>query len=656
MISVGELRQYMAEELERDRRRKSVRARGRSVEEALRQASLELGLPVGRLEYEIVRRGSKGTLGLGRQDWILLAYEAVRVERAAGGGAGEPSRAEKAGEAQAVPDRPGEVFVHLSTDGVLLKVTKPSGRGERVTERMALDRLAARGVRDYDASLVARVVKHADGDYIKVADFAYNPASQATLSVSIADQEMKAYITTTPPGRGGADLEAEEIASILRSYGVVHGLKEDVIHRFMDSPQYNEKILVAEGDKPENGRDAQIVYNFKVKRDVKLKEKDGKVDFKELDLVQNVEAGQVVARKEPRGEGRAGRTVTGRILPAKQGRDAQIEAGKNVKLSEDSLAALAMINGQVLLVAGKINVEPIYTVEGDVNLKTGNILFLGTVFVKGSVEDGFTVKAAGNIEIMGSVGNSVLDAEGDIIVHQGILGKTHGRVHAGGNLVSKFIEHARAEAEANVVVSDGIIHSYVDANKRIVCQGRRAAIVGGRLRATEEIHAKILGSVAGTETILEVGLDPVRKEQLSVALARKAELEKRLEEMELNLRTLENLKKVLRHLPEDKAKDQEELAAARSKALSELDSVNQVISQIHVHLAELKVVGRVSASDRVFPGVKIFIKNESLAVRNEFKKVTFSLEGKEVRVMRYEPLDQDYARKLESSTHAASAH
>ena len=36
----------------------------------------------------------------------------------------------------------------------------------------------------------------------------------------------------------------------------------------------------------------------------------------------------------------------------------------------------------VLLTAGRLSVEPIYTVEGDVNLKTGNILFLGTVFVK----------------------------------------------------------------------------------------------------------------------------------------------------------------------------------------------------------------------------------------------------------------------------------
>jgi uncharacterized protein (DUF342 family) len=653
LISLDELRQYMTQELEGDRKQKSVRARGRTVDEALGQASLELGLPVGRLEYEIVQRGSKGTLGLGRQDWIILAYEAAREAQAAGKAETREGGPEAAAE-KAV-DRDGEVFVHLSTDGVLLKVVKSIGRGERVSERMAMDKLAARGVRDFDASLVARVVKHADGEYIKVGEFAYNPAAQATLSASIADQEMKAFITASPPGRGGADLEAEEIIAILRSYGVTHGIKEEEIRRFADSPRYNEKVLVAEGDKPENGRDAEIVYNFRVRRDVQLKEKNGRVDFKELDLVQNVEAGQVVARKAPRSEGQPGRTVTGRILPAKAGKDVQIELGKNVKLAEDGLSALAVINGQVLLVGGKINVEPIYTVEGDVNLKTGNILFLGTVFVKGNVEDGFTVKAAGNIEIMGSVGKSVLDAEGDIIVHQGILGKTHGRVHAGGNLVSKFIEHARAEAEANVVVSDGIIHSFVDANKRIICQGRRAAIVGGRLRATEEIHAKILGSVAGTETILEVGLDPVRKEQLSVALSRKGQIEKRLEELELNLRTLENLKKVLQRLPEDKAKDLEELAAARSQALAELDSVNQAIAQVHAYLAELKEVGRVSASDRVFPGVKIFIRQESLAVRNEFRKVTFALEGKEVRVTRYEPLEQDYSRKLEFP-HAATAH
>ena len=474
------------------------------------------------------------------------------------------------------------------------------------------------------------------------------------MTVDILEQEMKATINVSPPGRGGAEASAEEIRGLLRARGVVLGIQEEAIRAFIDHPRYNERVPVAEGIKAVNGRDARVIYNFKVRHDVQLKERNGRIDFKELDLVQNVEAGQVVARKEPREDGTPGQTVTGRILPAKPGRDTAIECGKNVKLSEDGMNAVASINGQVLLVAGRVSVEPIYTVEGDVSLKTGNILFLGTVFVKGNVEDGFTVKAAGNIEVMGSVGKCTLDAEGDIIVHQGILGKSEGRVHAGANLVSKFIEHSRVEAEENVLVSDGIIHSFVDANKRVICQGRRASIVGGRVRATEEIHAKALGSVAGTETILEVGLDPGRKEQLSVALARKGELEKQLEELERNLRTLENLKKVLPALPEDKAKDLAELSDARSQALTELETVNGTVREIDAYLAGLKLVGKVSASDRVFPGVKIFIRNESLTIRNEFRKVTFCLEGKEVRVTRYEPLAPELVRGMES--HAAAAH
>jgi uncharacterized protein (DUF342 family) len=474
------------------------------------------------------------------------------------------------------------------------------------------------------------------------------------MSVDITDMDMRAYITVTPPGPGGADLSFEEIRGLLQSAGVVHGINDEAIHSFIDYPAYNEKIPVAEGTKPQNGADAEIIYNFNVYRDeVQLKEKNGRVDFRELNLVENVEAGQILATKKPPEEGMPGRTVTGKSLPAKPGKNIQIEIGKNVKLSDDGMSAIATINGQVLLIAGKINVEPIYTVEGDVNFKTGNILFLGTVIVKGNVEDGFTVKAAGNIEVMGSVGKCVLDAEGEIIVHQGILGKNEGKVRAGSNLVAKFIENARIDVEENVLVSDGIIHSFVDANKRILCQGKRASIVGGRLRAANEIHAKTLGSVAGTETILEVGIDPKRKEKLSQALRRKEELEKSLEELVRNISTLENLKKVQREFPEDKQKNLSELNDRRSEILRELEETGGMINEINTYLQSIKISGKVSASDRVFPGVKIFIKNESLVVRNEFKNVTFSLENKEIRMIKYEPIDQVFSRRF---AHAASTY
>ena len=653
MITLESVREYMREQLEADRRQKAIKVAAASVEEALRQAAIELAVPIKRLEYEIVTQGAKGMLGVGRKDWVILAYAKRTKEEEAGKEAGA-DRGAKHKEEEVVADRDGEVFVRMTSDGVFLKVTKPTGKGTRAPERRALEKLSLRGVTNFDSNLVSKVVRHADGEYIKVGEYQFNPVSQSTMSVDIADMEMKAYITVTPPGPGGADLSYDEIKGLLHSNGVVHGIKEEVIRTFLDYPSYSEKLLVAEGTKPVNGKDAQIVYNFNVRRDeIQLKEKNGRVDFRELNLVENVESGQILATKKPPEEGAPGRTVTGKILPAKPGRNVQIEIGKNVKLSDDGMSAMATINGQVLLVAGRINVEPVYTVEGDVNFKTGNILFLGTVFVKGNVEDGFTVKAAGNIEIMGSVGKCLLDAEGEVVVHQGILGKNEGKVRAGGNLVAKFIENARVEVDENVLVSDGIIHSLVDANKRVLCQGKRASIVGGRLRAAEEIHAKTLGSVAGTETILEVGIDPKRKEILTKSIGRKGELEKQLEELVRNINTLENLKKVQRAFSEEKQKNLEELNDQRSSILQELEEANKVINEINVYLQSIKLSGKVSASDRVFPGVKVFIKNESLVVRNEFKSVTFCLEGKEIRISKYEPMDQAYARRL---VHAASAH
>jgi uncharacterized protein (DUF342 family) len=55
----------------------------------------------------------------------------------------------------------------------------------------------------------------------------------------------------------------------------------------------------------------------------------------------------------------------------------------------------------------------------------------------------------------------------------------------------------------------------VISNKKIICDGKRATIVGGHLRAADEIHAKTLGSIAGSETILEVGYDPKSRRSCS---------------------------------------------------------------------------------------------------------------------------------------------
>jgi uncharacterized protein len=648
VVTLEQIREYMRLQSEEDKKNRAIAVQAESVPEALQKASIELGIPVRGLEYEILEKGTSGTLGMGRKLWKLNVYErskevktSVEVEEQT------PRSPQGAARAEEKPkDRPGEVFVRISGTSALLRVTKPQGKGPRATEIMALEKLSLRGISNFDPSLVSRVVKHADGEYIRVADVQYNPSHDATASLDITDGEMKAVLMLTEPGRGGADISIDFLRSFLQSRGVVHGVREDVLEEIEHSPRYGRPIVAAEGTKARDGANAHVVHNFRLERDeVTLKEKDGRVDFKDISRVENVVAGQLLARKVPAEPGQPGQTVTGTTIPAAQGRDCDLLVGKNVKLSEDGLTAAAEINGQVLLLAGKINVEPIYTIPGDVNLHTGNILFLGTVIVRGNVEDGFSVKAAGNIEVFGSVGKCLIDAEGDIVVHQGIAAKTEGKVRCGKSLYSKFIEHAHVEAGEYVVVTDGIVHSHVDANRMILCQGKRAQIVGGHLRASEEINSKILGSVAGTETLLEVGYDPRSKERLVGLEEARKPVEKMLEEVELNIKTLENLQKVQKKLPPEKAQYLTEQSEKRSELLRQLEEVTREIASINAHLAALNTIGKISASERVYPGVKLTIKNATLPVRIEFKSVTFFLQGSEVKVTKYEAFDESLMRR-----------
>lgn len=640
MVGMDELKTYMQSQLQEDSKRSFVTVTGATLEDALQSASIELSLPLKKVEYEVLEKGSPGIAGFRRKNFVVMAYPA-------GGQSGEFGDADFDMD-MGFPDdsaetaRDGEAHVRLQPEGVFLRVTPPVAGGARVTEDETMRRIRERSDARIDAAQVAQIVKRADSEFVKVGELEYDPSNDAMLQVTVSDGEMKAYLTATPPGIGGADPDYQSVVDLLQSNDVVHGINEAVVQAFVDNPSYREPMLVAEGTKPVDGTDAKIVMNFETdSRNFKLKETDGRVDFKELNLVQNVVEGQVLARKVPADEGTEGSTVTGKLLPAKPGSDARIDIGKNVRLSEDGRTAYAEINGQVVMTGSKINVEPVYVVNGDVSLKTGNVMFLGTVLVKGSVEDGFDVKASGNIEVIGSVGKCNLDAEGDIIVHQGVNGKSSALVRAGGSIWSKFIENATAEAGDRVVVSDGIINAHVTAQRKVICRGKRASIVGGVVRAAEEIDAKALGSVSGNETILEVGVDPKSKERLSELEEEKAALAKQLEEVVLNMQTIEKLHKARKKLSQDKIKVYNEQKQKRVAITADLRKVQREIDEIQGYLSELKTSGRISASATVFSGVKINVRDASLSVKNEFKAVTFIWEAGVVKVTKYEESDED---------------
>ena len=645
MVDFVQLQHILKDRLEQDRSIRSITVTSATLEDAIAEASTLLDVPVRKLEYEITERGASGFLGTGKKDWIIQAYELIDVRK-------EKIKAlisaeeEMEGE-QENPNANGEVFLHLNIDGAYLKAIPPKGKGRPAVLNEAVRLLDGRFVTGYDKDTVSKIIHAAEGEYKKVGDFEKRPVNDSMLTLKVSEMEMKAHIIITAPGIGGCDISVETYLTFLRARRVSYGINEDFLRELVDRPVYNEELLVAEALKAEDGKDAYIQYNFETDHGkMRLREgSDGRIDFKELNIIKNVVQKQPLAKKIPAAHGVVGRTVTGKSIPAKSGKDIPLPVGKNVHVGDDGLTIIADINGQVILSGGKINVEPIHTVQGNVDLKTGNIIFLGTVIINGNVEDGFSVKAAGNIEVTGTVGKADLDAEGDIIVHRGITGKFTGTIRAGRSIWARFIENAKVESGYMVVVSDGIINSDVSAFKQIVCRGKRANIVGGRLRASEEINAKVIGSPSsGTETLCEVGVDPKTKALLDEVLLRKADMEKQLEEVQLNMKTLINIKKQRKSLPKEKEAFLNELMDKRELFVSDLRAIGEEMAEVQDSLNSLETRGKVSASVKVYPGVKIKIKDAVNVIHADYKAVTFVLEGGLIRVIKYEEPNDEAKR------------
>ncbi len=479
---------------------------------------------------------------------------------------------------------------------------------------------------DFDEQLIKKYIKQGtENQYFTVGQYKHIQAGDVVIGVDVTKDEIKGSIVVSAPSMSGSEASPEMIKRALLSQGVIEQcISEEKINEYVDHPVYNIPFEVAHAILPVDGNDAYISYNFETDpKKLKAKVSDsGNINYKELNQIQNVIADQPLAQKIAAERGKGGKTLFGRYLEAKNGKDIPIQLGTNVHLDRDGITIKADIDGEVMLINGKVCVEPIKYLDA-VNVKTGDIKFVGTVIIKGSVEEGYKVEAT-NIEVNGIVDKSRLEATGNIIVSQGIFGKGEGYIKAGKSLWAKFINDTTVEVEENVIVSDSIVNSNVTDIKNIFVRGKKAQIIGGHLMATEEICARKIGSPGGgTETILEVGVDPRAKKRLEELQNMQAKATKEYENCDLDIQTLEQQKKLRKKLPQEKEEKLNTLKQRCEQISTELDEMTEEINKIQAHLRELKAVGKVKVEGDVYSGVKIYIRDALDEVKMDTKNVTF---------------------------------
>ncbi len=627
---------------------------GLSINSCLNRAASHLNADFSIIDYEVIERGKKSFLNLNPKPYRLLvsilpgqARYADLEEFSKKLGVGDRLLSEDLDKYVRPKDLDGRVIVRVYRSGVFLTVHPPLGDGKHVEVDSAALKVSHYGIHDVNREKIASIVKEASGEPIKIAPYIPRPDSDSTVKVDISPDQMKAYVRVTPPKPGGRHLEVQDVVTALKAHGVVIGFMEEEINKALMDDIYMQEILAARGQPAKHGNDARIDYKINVNREGTQFEEDasGRVDYKKLNLVENVVVGQILAEKIPSERGIPGRTLMNRMVEARDGKDMDLKPGKNTILSDDGKKLIAEINGQVVMSADKINVEPVYRVNGDVGPKTGNIMFLGSVQITGSILDNYEVKAAGNVEVNGSVQKAKIEAEGDIIVHQGIVGRDEARIEStGGSLTARFIQSAHVTVTGDITAQEGILHSTVEAGGSVTCNGRRAQIVGGHIRARTFVRARMVGSQAYTTTEITVGVDPR-------ILSQMAELKKMLEESEDKYKKAEKSKKTLdarkESDPEAFTDDQEaildETLQVMEKHKGRIGEVKEEIAKINEFMEQLGAEGKVHAEKDLFPGVLVTIKEATQNIADTYHNVSLSYEKGYVKIGKIEK-DEESSR------------
>ena len=626
MVTLEKIRKDMQSRLTIDKELHSVDVHADSIDEALADAAVQLDAKTSTLQYEIVEKGSDGFLGLGKKPWKLKIYQDPSSIKSVVKLASDGLFDEDEESAEIVQqNRDGLYYIRHFKSDIMLKVILPNGDGAEVDLKDVISEIKRQDTIDFDEELIKKYVKQGtDFQYNLVGQYKHVAAGDVVIGVEVTKDELKGSIIVSPPSMSGSEASFEMIKRALLQQGVVEQcIDAKKVEEFVDHPVYNIPFEVAAAIMPVDGQDAYISYNFETDtKKLKAKVSDsGNINYKELNQIQNVIADQPLAQKIPAERGKGGKTLFGRYLEAKNGKDIQIQLGANVKLDRDGVTIKAEIDGEVMLVNGKVTVEPIKYLDA-VNVKTGDVKFVGTVVIKGSVEEGYKVEAT-NIEVNGIVDKSRLEATGNIIVRQGVFGKGEGYIKAGKSLWAKFINDTTVEVEENVTVYDSIVNSNVTAMKNIVARGKKAQIIGGHLLATEEICAKKIGSPGGgTETILEVGIDPRAKKRLEELQNMQSKATKEYENCDLDIQTLEQQKKLRKKLPQEKEEKLKSLKERCEQIGAELSEMTSEIEKIQAHLRELKAIGKVKCEDTIYSGVKIYVRDALDEVKMDVKRVT----------------------------------
>ena len=451
------------------------------------------------------------------------------------------------------------------------------------------------------------------------------------FSIKVSDDHMKVYLTVKPFVQKDIDINLNDVLQILQLKNISFRINEEAIKNTLDKVKQEEfsmeNVLIAEGTQAINGEDGRLEYLFNVDDKIKPHEDThGKVDFHDLSIVENVGKEQPLVKLIDSTPGTPGKNVYGKMINPVHGKPCVLPIGENTKVSDkDSKLLVSCIEGNVRYFDEVVSVKSCYLVEKDVDFGVGNITSKGTIIVHGDVKSGFVLEAGGEVEVWGTVEDSVIKSKGNVLVRGGFIGSGKGKIEADGDVTIGFARNQTIVA-ANVIILREAVGCTIYAKNTVKVHGDKISIEGGITTAGAMIEVESLGSNNEVHTDVEVGTNYAAQQSQMIKRKETSGLKALLKTVDKELNTLHAIQKAKGELPAQYTNTFDHLLSRREELVKKLkDLASEEIVSVN---KDAKVV----VHKVVHPGVEITIGESTMTIIEECKKATFYLTGDEIKI------------------------
>lgn len=417
-------------------------------------------------------------------------------------------------------------------------------------------------------------------------------------------------------------------------------LSEGGLKLLLDYPEESDgKIIVAKGHLPKEGSPEKIELLPKFSRlreggDVEEFEIAQKEDLRErFQKIICAEKDEAIAKWYPALPPTPGINVWGDPIeppPLKMEKDFQL--GPNLYLDEKDLHIKARTSGVVTFEKGVLDIHPEYVLKGDVSYNTGNIHFIGNkLVINGDIKFGFTVTCRGDMELKGCTENKTrIEVEGNFI-SEGILRGEETLVKVKGVAKVKGVEFANLEIWGDLIIKDYLVFSNTLVYGHILATEGKGIIYGGKVQASGNIEAKIVGHPAQTKTELLAGYRPDTIDEYLQLSERELLYTENLKKINYGLELSKKLREEGR-ISKDKEKIIEKLITEKAKIEKNLEAIRETLNNLRANLQDLRK-SKIRIWQKIYPNVILGIADYKYTVDTESNgPITYYLEDSSIKV------------------------